>query len=69
MGRPCGKSDTLLQELSDGARTVLLSLIQISTSEAMTLKDLDIGLGHSYFDIVGTNERRIKFHIDYWNCI
>jgi hypothetical protein len=42
--------------------------IQISTGDAMTLKDLDIGLGHSYFDIVG-NEQRIEFHIDYWNRI
>jgi len=42
--------------------------IQVSISEAMTIKDLDIGLGHSYFDIVG-NEQRIEFHIDYWNRI
>ena len=42
--------------------------IQVSISEAMTIKALDIGLGHSYFDIVG-NEQCIKFHIDYWNRI
>jgi hypothetical protein len=30
----------------------------------MTLEDLDIGLGHSYFGIVG-NEQRIKVHIDH----
>jgi hypothetical protein len=29
--------------------------IQVSISEAMTIKDLDIGLGHSYFDIVVMN--------------
>ena len=34
----------------------------------MTIKALDIRLGHSYFDIVG-NEQRIEFHIDYWNRI
>jgi hypothetical protein len=42
--------------------------IQVSISEAMTVKDLDIGLGHSYFDIIG-NEQRVEFHIDYWNRI
>ncbi|KAI2490640.1 hypothetical protein MHU86_23939 [Fragilaria crotonensis] len=42
--------------------------IQVSLSEAMTITDLDIGFGHSYFDIVG-NEQRIEFHIDYWNRI
>ena len=42
--------------------------IQISTFETMTVTDLDIRLGHSYFDIVG-NEQRIEFHIDYWNRI
>jgi hypothetical protein len=42
--------------------------IQVSIIEAITIKDLDIGLGHSYFDIVG-NEQRIEFHIDYWNRI
>ena len=34
--------------------------------EAMTMKDLDVGLGHCYFDIIN-NEQRIEFHIDYWN--
>jgi hypothetical protein len=34
----------------------------------MTVTDLDIGFGHSYFDIV-RNEQRIEFHIDYWNRI
>jgi hypothetical protein len=32
----------------------------------MTMKDLDVGFGHCYFDIIN-NEQRIKFHIDYWN--
>ena len=30
------------------------------------MKDLDVGFGHCYFDIIN-NEQRIEFHIDYWN--
>ena len=35
-------------------------------STATTIKGLDIGLGHSYFDII-RNEEVVEFHIDYWN--
>jgi hypothetical protein len=40
--------------------------IQLSLNEATIMKALDIGLGHSYFDII-QNHQMIKFHIDYWN--
>ena len=40
--------------------------IHLSLSEATTIKALDIGLGHSYFDII-RNEQMIEFHVDYWN--
>ena len=40
--------------------------VQVTLREAMTMKDLDVGLGHCYFDIIN-NEQRIEFHIDYWN--
>ncbi len=32
----------------------------------MTLKDINVELGHRYFDII-SNEDRIEFHIDDWN--
>ena len=40
--------------------------IQVSIFEAADIKDLDVGFGHRYFDIIG-NEERIEFHVDYWN--
>ena len=39
--------------------------VQVSKSEAETIKDLDIELGHHYFDIIN-NKEMIEFHIDYW---
>jgi hypothetical protein len=39
--------------------------IQVSIFEAADKKDLDVGFGHRYFDIIG-NEERIEFHVDYW---
>jgi len=33
-----------------------------------TINDLDIGLGHIYFNIV-KNEHMIEYHIDYWNLL
>jgi hypothetical protein len=35
-------------------------------SKATTIKGLDIGFGHSYFDII-RDEEVVEFHIDYWN--
>jgi hypothetical protein len=35
-------------------------------SKATAIKGLDIGFGHSYFDIIRDKEV-VKFHIDYWN--
>ena len=35
-------------------------------SEPPTIKGLDIGFGHSYFDII-RNEEVLEFHTDYWN--
>ncbi len=40
-------------------------LVQVSKSEAETIKDIDIELGHHYFDIIN-NKEMLKFHIDYW---
>jgi hypothetical protein len=40
--------------------------VQVSLSEATTMKNLDVELGHSYFNII-QNEQWIEFHIDYWN--
>jgi hypothetical protein len=40
--------------------------VQLSMRVAMTMKDVDVELGHSYFDII-SNEQQIEFHIDYWN--
>jgi hypothetical protein len=40
--------------------------IQCPMSKATTIKSLDIGFGHSYFDII-RNEEIVEFHIDYWN--
>ena len=34
-------------------------------STAMTMKDVDVGLGHKYFEII-RNEEFLEFHID-WN--
>ncbi|KAI2492861.1 hypothetical protein MHU86_21674 [Fragilaria crotonensis] len=40
--------------------------VQVPKSEATTITDLDITLGHSYFDIIN-NKEMLEFHIDYWN--
>jgi hypothetical protein len=40
--------------------------IQCPISKATSIKGLDIGLGHSYFNII-RNEEVVEFHIDYWN--
>jgi hypothetical protein len=40
--------------------------IQCPISKATTIKGLDIGFGHRYFDII-RNEEVVEFHIDYWN--
>ncbi len=40
--------------------------MQVSKSEAEAMKDLDIELGHSYFDIIN-NKEMLEFHIDYWD--
>ena len=42
--------------------------IQVSMKDATTINDLDIGLGHTYFNIV-KNEHMIEYHIDYWNLL
>ncbi|KAI2513104.1 hypothetical protein MHU86_1396 [Fragilaria crotonensis] len=39
--------------------------VQVSKSEAVTMKGLDIELGHHYFDIIN-NKEMLEFHIDYW---
>ena len=39
--------------------------VQVSKSEVETTKDLDIEIGHHYFDIIN-NKEMIEFHIDYW---
>ena len=39
--------------------------VQVSKSEAVTMKCLDIELGHHYFDIIN-NKEMLEFHIDYW---
>jgi hypothetical protein len=39
--------------------------VQVSKSEAETLKGIDIELGHHYFDIIN-NKEMLEFHIDYW---
>jgi len=40
--------------------------IQISKGKAMTMPNVDVELGHRYFDIV-QDEEHIEFHVDYWN--
>ena len=40
--------------------------IQCPMSTTRTIKGLDVGLGHSYFDII-QDEEVVEFHIDYWN--
>ncbi|KAI2509788.1 hypothetical protein MHU86_4641 [Fragilaria crotonensis] len=40
--------------------------VQISKSKAMTLPNVDVEMGHSYFDII-QDEEHIEFHVDYWN--
>ena len=42
--------------------------IQVSMKDPTTINDLDIGLGHIYFNIV-KNEHVIEYHIDYWNLL
>ena len=40
--------------------------IQVSKEDASTIDDLDLRLGHSYFDIL-TDTDMLEFHVDYWN--
>ena len=39
--------------------------VQVSNSEAETIRDLDIELGHHYIDITN-NKEMLEFHIDFW---
>ena len=38
----------------------------MSKGKAMTMPNVDVELGHRYFDIV-QDEEHIEFHVDYWN--
>ena len=40
--------------------------IQVSKEDASMINDLDLRLGHSYFDIL-KNIDMLEFHVDYWN--
>ena len=42
--------------------------VQLSIIEATTIKDLDVGFGYSYFDIVA-NKEMVELHVDYWNRV
>ena len=40
--------------------------VQVSLSRALSIKSIDIEMGHRYFDII-QDEEHIEFHIDYWS--
>jgi hypothetical protein len=40
--------------------------VQLPLVEATSIRDIDIGFGYTYFDIIA-DKHMIEFHVDYWN--